>query len=67
LRVVRDSLRLPDATLIEARKPASVQDEMPAYVWADKTKETPVKEDDHGVDMVRYAVAYADKPQRFFG
>lgn len=65
LFVVRDSLRQVDATLTEARKPARVEDEFPAYVWADKVgKEQPVKEDDHGMDMVRYAVAHADSAKR---
>jgi phage terminase large subunit len=60
LFILRDSTRFQDATLRDARKPASVQDELPAYVWADKDKETPVKVDDHGVDALRYAVMYVD-------
>ena len=60
LKIVRGSLRERDETLAEARKPLCVQDEFPAYVWADNNKETPVKVDDHGVDMARYAVKYVD-------
>jgi len=62
LFVVRDSLRRVDESLAEARKPSKVEDEFAAYVWADKTgKETPVKEHDHGMDMVRYAVMHLDR------
>lgn len=63
LFIVRDSLRTEDGELIRARLPHSVQDEFPTYVWADKTtREQPVKEHDHGLDMVRYVVQYLDKP-----
>jgi hypothetical protein len=42
-----------------------VEEELPAYVWADKaSKEVPVKENDHGSDMVRYTVAYVDKIEK---
>jgi len=57
---VRDSLRERDEELALEKKPTCVEDEIPSYVWADKTKEEPVKEDDHGCDMMRYAVAYVD-------
>jgi len=62
LFVVRDSLRMADESLSEARKPYKVEDEFSAYVWADKAgKEQPAKENDHGMDMVRYAVAHIDR------
>ena len=58
---VRDSLHDVDEALLEGHTPQRVEDEFPAYVWADKVnKEEPVKADDHGVDMVRYAVMYVD-------
>lgn len=61
LSFVRDSLTVLDESLQEARKPTRVEDEFPAYVWADKAaKEQPVKDNDHGVDMVRYLVQYLD-------
>ena len=64
LFVVRDSLRRVDESLSESRKPHSVEDEFPMYVWADKLgKEQPVKVDDHGMDMVRYAAMYLDAPR----
>ena len=60
LVIVRDSLRERDGALVDAQRPQCVQDEFPAYIWADKGREQPVKVDDHGVDMVRYAVMYVD-------
>ena len=57
---VRDALRRPDQMLIDAQKPRRVEDEIPAYVWSTKAKEQPIKVDDHGVDMVRYAIMYVD-------
>lgn len=58
---VRDNLRQPDETLKEDKLPMCVEDEIPGYVWSGKAKETPVKEKDHGCDMVRYVVAHVDK------
>jgi phage terminase large subunit len=47
-----------DSELEEAGRPTCTIDELPGYVWADKkTKEEPVKEDDHGADAMRYIVA----------
>jgi phage terminase large subunit len=61
LFVVRDSLRAVDESLANAKCPYTVEDEFPMYVWADRIgKEQPVKENDHGMDMVRYAMAYLD-------
>jgi phage terminase large subunit len=61
LFVVRDSLRHTDESLAEARKPCKVEDEFPMYIWSDRIgKEQPVKENDHGMDMVRYAVRHVD-------
>ncbi len=61
LFILRDSLVDPDPMLLETRQPHKTEDELPGYVWADsKTKETPVKEHDHGMDAMRYAVMYLD-------
>jgi PBSX family phage terminase large subunit len=50
-----------DPELVDAHKPASTIEELPGYVWADsKTKEQPVKQDDHGADAMRYLVAARD-------
>jgi len=64
LHVVRDALLSMDESLAEAHRPWRVEDEFAAYVWADKAgKEQPVKDNDHGMDMVRYAVMYLDAPR----
>lgn len=58
---VRDSLIMVDESLKAAHKPYRIQDEFASYIWADKrTKDTPVKEDDHGMDTIRYGCAYLD-------
>ena len=61
LFVLRGSVVEPDESLEAARQPVSVQEEFPMYVWAPQSgKESPVKRDDHGMDMVRYSVMYLD-------
>jgi len=55
----------PDPLLKEASKPTMTLDEFEGYVWDKKAEERqtgdkPVKQDDHGVDVTRYAVAYED-------
>lgn len=63
LLLLRDSLLAVDQDLIEAKKPTCCEEEVEGYVWAEGaagTKEQPVKKDDHGLDCVRYAVAYVD-------
>lgn len=57
----RDSARHVDQALIDSKRPARTEDEICGYVWANnKTREQPVKRDDHGCDAVRYAVCYID-------
>lgn len=66
--IVRGACVRPDQDLIDAKKPACTADEVPGYVWADhKTKEQPVKQDDHGVDAMRYLVAHVDNVGRSTG
>lgn len=36
-------------------------DEIPGYRWSDKKQDTPIKENDHGLDELRYVIAYVDK------
>lgn len=65
LYLLRDSLVTRDERLVEAKKPLCTEQEIDGYVWqkaADgrPVKEEPVKVDDHGMDSMRYAVAYAD-------
>ena len=55
-----------DAALDAARKPCSTVEEFDGYVWrtgttvAARGKEEPVKENDHGLDCVRYMCFYLD-------
>ncbi len=53
-----------DPALVEAARPASTVEEFPVYVWDQKpgrpSKDVPVKENDHGLDCVRYVVAHRD-------
>ena len=64
LFLLRDSLVQADARLIESRLPYATEQEFDSYVWSDATTchggETPVKLNDHGIDAMRYAVAYVD-------
>ena len=68
LYIMRDALVETDASLEMARKPKCTQDEIPGYVWANsKTKEVPVKDDDHGMDGLRYQVMHLGRGGIFFG
>lgn len=58
--LLRNALVHADPELVEGGKPTCTQEELPGYVWSDKTKEQPVKEDDHGCDALRYVVAELD-------
>jgi PBSX family phage terminase large subunit len=68
---LRDSLVRVDADLADAKRPVNTVQEIPGYVWdlppahTEKApKEEPVKEDDHGMDAMRYVVAELDlQPQ----
>jgi phage terminase large subunit len=65
LFIMRGALVEEDAALREARKPLCTADEFDGYIWqpgADgrPLKEQPLKVNDHGMDMLRYSVMYAD-------
>lgn len=65
LRLFRDALVRVDTNMISERRPTRTEDEIDAYVWNNRaTAEVPVKEDDHGVDALRYAVMYVDGKRR---
>jgi len=50
-----------DPELVDQARPWKTTQEFPTYVWNDrKTKEEPIKENDHGLDAVRYAVMEYD-------
>jgi hypothetical protein len=64
LFILRDTLVKRDDDLDDARKPCSTVEELPGYVWDQSEgkppKEVPVKQDDHGMDTMRYMVAERD-------
>lgn len=68
LYVYRGASSEQDEELERAKKPTSVREEFPGYVWANKAKkEEPVKEDDHGLDTLRYSVMAVNKPREMRG
>jgi phage terminase large subunit len=64
LMVMRGAVVDRDPVLVAASRPASTEEEFPSYVWAVKPggelKEQPVKEQDDGLDALRYVVAHRD-------
>jgi phage terminase large subunit len=67
LFILRDSLVEVDTSLQERRKPTSTAAEFDGYVWQQSpdgrpVKEAPVKVDDHGMDALRYAVMFMQRP-----
>jgi PBSX family phage terminase large subunit len=65
LFVFRDALVDRDEGLAEAKLPTSTAEEFDAYVWpkgqdGKALKEIPVDANNHGMDAMRYAVAYVD-------
>lgn len=62
LFIFRDSLVEVDQSLKLAHKPYAVEQEIDGYIWMDNAKkEQPVKQDDHGVDAIRYGCLYVDE------
>lgn len=66
--LMRNALVSKDAELADVKKPTCTADEMLGYVWdiasGKAPKEQPRKEDDHGMDAMRYMVAHLDlKPK----
>jgi phage terminase large subunit len=59
LFIVEHSPYRRDPVLMDAKKPTSTVDEIGSYIW-NTTKDAPVKEDDHGLDALRYVVANRD-------
>jgi len=65
LFVMLDTLDERDPELAEDGKPTSTLSEFDGYIWhpakdGKAPKEEPVKVNDHGMDAMRYAVAYLD-------
>lgn len=66
LFICRNALVEMDERMDTAKRPTSTASEFPAYVWPKSQdgrpiKEAPVKENDHGMDALRYAVMYVDR------
>jgi phage terminase large subunit len=62
LQLMRDSLVFRDKELEDAKKPMCTEEEVLGYIWdpSKKKGEEPLKENDHGVDALRYIVAQRD-------
>lgn len=66
LFIVKNACVKRDKKLVLAGKPACTEEEVPQYVWNDRTKkEEPLKENDHGCDAKRYIVAHRDLKPKF--
>lgn len=59
LYLCRDSLIRRDSLLDNDKKPCSTIEEIVGYIW-DTKKDAPVKTNDHGMDAMRYMVAFKD-------
>ncbi|UCC71258.1 MAG: hypothetical protein JSV86_12795, partial [Gemmatimonadota bacterium] len=67
LFVLENSLaHQPDPILVQRNVPTCMQDEIPAYVYEevdsdkpDTRRDQPMKKNDHGMDAMRYAMAWA--------
>lgn len=67
LFLFRNCVVSPDPELVENKLPICTEDEIDGYIWNDKvTKEQPVKENDHGVDPMRYMCMELDRPSPKF-
>jgi PBSX family phage terminase large subunit len=65
LFLLRDAVVKVDQALAEAGKPTSTAQEILGYVWSDSVrKEEPVKQDDHGMDAMRYFIVDQDMAPR---
>lgn len=64
---LRDSLIERDRALEDAKLPTCTEEEFESYVYSTRAgkEELPVKENDHGVDGLRYGVMYLDGGDRY--
>lgn len=61
LFILRDSVVDRDQSLADKHKPTCTEQEVEGYVWKETSKkEEPLKENDHGMDGIRYMVAHCD-------
>lgn len=68
LFILRDSLVERDQRLADLHRPTCTQDEFTGYIWpkgidGKAVKESPIKENDHGMDAMRYLVKAVDGKQ----
>ena len=62
LVLLRGSAVRRDRELLEAKLPTSTEEEVESYVWREGVKDSePVKENDHGLDALRYLVMHVDR------
>ena len=64
LKFFRDAGIVRDLEAEEAKKPTSTVAEIPGYVWNDKGKDEPMKDEDDGMDQMRYALMEIDVQPR---
>jgi phage terminase large subunit len=69
LFIFADALVERDEELYEAKRPTCTAEEFESYIWergldGRPSKERPVKENDHGMDAMRYLSMFEDKPTR---
>lgn len=61
---LRDSLIERDGNLVDAHLPTSTEEEIESYSWPTNPQgrngEVPIDRDNHGMDTMRYCVAFAD-------
>jgi len=64
LFVFRGACLNPDRELVESAKPYCTEHEFDGYIWDvnKSAKECPVKQDDHGMDGVRYLCKHLARP-----
>lgn len=65
---MRDALVEVDSTLADRKRPTRTVEEFGGYVWNDRVKrEEPLKQDDHGMDALRYLCKELDNLRRVTG
>lgn len=67
LMFLADCIESVDGSLREAGRPSRIEEEFETYVWDIKANrrlgEEPLKENDHGLDALRYLVMHIDSPK----
>ena len=62
--IMRDAVVKRDQDLVDAKRPTCTAEEMVGYIWDEGVgkapKDVPLKDNDHGMDAMRYLVASRD-------